>query len=610
MLALLAFVAIPVAMDEAIGLIINRDALKRARIDQLEVVADLKVKKIEDFVNSRKGDLIIVREYQEIKQFFADPNNAGDKAYHAAPEKTLDQRLAAVIRAYQYDDILLVSKNGKVIYCSNPTHASAHIGRGLPDPGNKAFLEGRKDIYFTDIFENKLEPGHYYMLVSGPVSDDAGKSLGVLAFEVKMDPIYELIQDTANLGKTGETLIAKNIGDGALYLNPLRHDPNAALKREVKFGDKLALSTQLSVKRPDGSGITNDYRGETVIAAWRYIPDLKWGLVAKIDTREAFAPAYSLIKIVVLFALVTLGLAAVVALFVSRSLTAPLRDLQAGTEIIGRGNLDHKVGTLARDEIGQLSRSFDLMTANLKQIEASRRETEERLRLTLEDLKRSNKELEQFAYVASHDLQEPLRMVASFTQLLEQRYKDKLDKDANEFIGYAVNGANRMQGLINDLLTYSRVGTRGKAPEPADSHSALGEAVLNLETMIRENHAVITNDDLPEVRADRSQLVQVFQNLIGNAIKFKSEETPRIHLSAREAPGEWIFSVKDNGVGIDPQYFERIFVVFQRLHSREEYPGTGIGLALCKRIVERHGGKIWVESAPGKGSTFFFTIPN
>jgi PAS domain S-box-containing protein len=238
-----------------------------------------------------------------------------------------------------------------------------------------------------------------------------------------------------------------------------------------------------------------------------------------------------------------------------------------------------------------------------------RKRADERLAARTKELARSNADLEQFAYVASHDLQEPLRMVANFTQLLARRYKDKLDASAHEFIGFAVDGATRMQRLIGDLLDYSRVGTRGKEFAETDCSSVLGQAVANMRGVIAAGSAIVSNGDLPTVMADAGQLVQVFQNLIGNAIKFRGAEPPRVHVSAERKENHWEFSVRDNGIGIDSQYAERIFIIFQRLHGHTEYPGTGIGLSICKKIVERHGGRIWFESEPGAGTTFFFTIP-
>jgi len=235
-------------------------------------------------------------------------------------------------------------------------------------------------------------------------------------------------------------------------------------------------------------------------------------------------------------------------------------------------------------------------------------EVDERKR-TEEELARSNAELQSFAYVASHDLQEPLRMVASYLQLLERRYKGKLDDDADDFINFAVDGATRMQRLINDLLTYSRVSTRGKEFERTDCEMVFEHILSNLEIAIEESGAVVTHDPLPTVMADYIQICQLLQNFISNAIKFQNEKPPRVHISAEQKKGEWVFSIRDNGIGIDPEYAERIFIIFQRLHDREEYPGTGIGLAVCKRIVERHGGSIWLESQPGDGATFYFSIP-
>jgi PAS domain S-box-containing protein len=238
-----------------------------------------------------------------------------------------------------------------------------------------------------------------------------------------------------------------------------------------------------------------------------------------------------------------------------------------------------------------------------------RKEAETALRTAHEELKRSNAELEQFAYVASHDLQEPLRMVSSYTQLLVRRYGERLDGDAREFTAYIVDGAARMKQLIEDLLAYSRVGTKGKEFKPVPVEAALRRAMVNLRAAIEESGAAVTYEALPVVQGDDTQIAQLFQNLIGNALKFRSASVPRIHVSWIEKPAEHEIVVADNGIGIEPQYFERIFMVFQRLHNKGEYPGTGIGLAICKKVVERHGGRIWVESTPGEASAFHFTLP-
>ena len=234
---------------------------------------------------------------------------------------------------------------------------------------------------------------------------------------------------------------------------------------------------------------------------------------------------------------------------------------------------------------------------------------EQDLRDQAENLRNSNRELEQFAYVASHDLREPLRMVTSFSQLLAERYAGKLDTDADEFIEYIVDGATRMDALVDDLLEFSRVTSQARPFEPADMNAVLGDALLALSIMIRESGAEVNSNPLPVANVDRQQMTLVFQNLISNAIKFNKTPRPVISVAVAEGGGVWTFSVKDNGIGIDPAYREKIFDIFKRLHTRGEYPGTGIGLAICRRIVERHGGKIWVESEPGKGSTFLFTIP-
>jgi two-component system sensor histidine kinase/response regulator len=270
-------------------------------------------------------------------------------------------------------------------------------------------------------------------------------------------------------------------------------------------------------------------------------------------------------------------------------------------EVLARVNAHLSLRTMQRELASQ--------NQQLQQEIAVRRAAEQVLARRTEELARSNAELEQLAYVASHDLQEPLRMIASYLQLLEQRYKDKLDADATEFIEFAVDGAKRMQKLIDDLLAYSRLGSQAKPFQATNCATIVKDAIHSVRAAVEENGAQITCGKLPTVMGDPVQLTHLFHNLIANAIKFRRSQPPRVHIDAEDTGESWCFSVRDEGIGIAPEYFERIFVMFQRLHSRSTYPGTGIGLALCKRIVEHHHGRIWVESVPGKGSVFKFTLP-
>ncbi|MBI5057425.1 MAG: GHKL domain-containing protein [Nitrospirae bacterium] len=249
------------------------------------------------------------------------------------------------------------------------------------------------------------------------------------------------------------------------------------------------------------------------------------------------------------------------------------------------------------------------LIAELKDALAELKRSKEELTQKTQELADSNEELERFAYVAAHDLKGPLTAVEGQVNRLRRRHKDKLDPDAEKIIGYALDGINSMKALINDLLSYARVGTKNEDFKAVNCNDIVSRAISNLQTDIAGKGALVTHDDLPDVLADNIQMTQLLQNLIGNAVKFCDDKTPRVHVSAKQKDGEWVFSVSDNGIGIDSKDAERIFNIFQRLHSNTEYPGTGIGLAICKKIAERHGGRIWVKSEPGKGSTFFFTIP-
>ena len=784
----MVFVLIPSLFISVLTFTNYKKSLETIRLSELQDIAAFKADRIETHFAALKANIEIAQGYFNIKKNLpvlirlADtPNNPK----FLAAKKMLDEQLQRMQSVLGLSDIMLVNPIGKVVYSSNPKHNPKDFLGPLPDPHRKAFAEGENRAFFSDIFLNEEQGSRPTMLITAPASDFDGAFLGVIVFEIDMASIYKLIQDITGLGATGEVLIGKKMGNKVIYLNPLRHDPEAALKKSIGMGGALGGPIQEAVQGRKGAGSSIDYRGKKVIAAWRYIPSLDWGMVAKIDTSEALADVTNLRNVIIIILFIVFVLCSIIAFSIARSISAPIKALTKGAEIIGSGNLDYKIGNDLKNEIGQLSRTFDKMTQDLKKITASRNElnseiterkraesvmqaqlrilaasnartlsTDEVLRLVLdeietqtnsrigfyhfveadnetislqnwstntlrnmctaegkgshypvsqagvwtdcvreqrpvihndyaslphrkglpaghapviremvvpmlrdgrivaiigvgnkssdydetdiaiasllgdisweiverkqaekhshalmEELKRSNADLEQFAYAASHDLQEPLRVVAGFVGLLEKRYREKLDDNAREFIEYAVDGVKRMQILIKDLLAYSQVGTKGKTFEPTNCSVALEQAIYNLHKAVEESGAELTYDLLPTVSGDSSQLTRLFQNLIGNAIKYHGKDKPEIHISAQKKGTEWVFSVRDNGIGIGSQYFEKIFDVFRRLHTKKEYDGTGIGLAVCKKIVERHGGKIWVESAPGKGSTFYFTVP-
>jgi light-regulated signal transduction histidine kinase (bacteriophytochrome) len=317
---------------------------------------------------------------------------------------------------------------------------------------------------------------------------------------------------------------------------------------------------------------------------------------AREDARDRLASSARFLAGAFILLAVLLVIAGVSAgVFLSRHVARPVVDLGHSVRRVARGEFDHVIDTAGPRDIIELGDDVESMRA--------------RIVSSISDLERSNAELEQFAYVASHDLQEPLRKVASFCQLIEKRYSGQLDERGEQYIYFAVDGAKRMQVLINDLLAFSRVGRLGGEFGPVDLDDVLARVLSNLDTAIQESGAVVESEPLPTVNGEASLLGAVLQNLIANGIKFRSDAPPRVSLSAERRGGEWLFSCADNGIGIDPEYAERVFVIFQRLHPKEEYAGTGIGLAMCRKIVDYHGGSIWLDTETTSGTTFHFTLP-
>ena len=553
------------------------------------------------FLENLAGSLRLTRDIQ------------GDLTAHQAADEAHEQTHAVIRQRYLlpvisgggfFELLVLRASDGLVLISTN------HQTEGKYFDNQPFFKRGREATFVQTVYYSMTlqQPA---MTISTPIRDRTGHPLVVLAGRLNLAELSRIMAQRSGLSRSEDTYIVNKFN---FFITEPRFGRGYALKKSAH-----TQGVQAALEQREGVGLYEDYRGVPIIGAYQWVKQWEVALLTEVDQAEAFAPIYTLQRTIGGLCAAVVLLALGCGWYGARRITRPLRCLVDGTEQIGRGDLDFSAATASRDEIGDLSRSFERMARQLKTTLVSRDALEKemveriaaetRLKATLTDLERSNQELEQFAYVASHDLQEPLRMVSSYTQLLAERYAQQLDDKAHKYIDYAVDGAVRMQQLIQDLLAYSRVTTRGGDFAAVDSHAILGQALANLQTAVAEAGALVTTADLPTVRADPTQLSQVFQNLVGNAIKFRSQTPPRVHVSARAGGEKWIFSVRDNGIGIDPKYAEKIFVIFQRLHTRSAYPGTGIGLALCKRIIERHGGWIFFESAPGEGTTFYFTLP-
>lgn len=347
--------------------------------------------------------------------------------------------------------------------------------------------------------------------------------------------------------------------------------------------------------------IIHPLTGGKVIAARVPVRDYGWVTGASRPVDIAMRAIYRSLAWIAALNAIILILSLLAAASLSRLLIGRLARLREYARRVAAGDFSFKASVANPVEFAELESSLNLMGDQV-------RARQELLQGAVDDLTRSNQELEQFAYVASHDLQEPLRVITGFVQLIGQRYKGRLDPDADRYIEYVIDAAARQQQLIQDLLAFSRLGRQAVKLEPTDANMALKAAIRSIHLLMRDSNASITSDELPVVRADGNLLAQLFQNLISNSIKFRGPEAPAVHVSAKREDGTWVFALRDNGIGIDKAYWTQIFVMFKRLHTQKEYPGTGIGLAICKRIVERHGGRIWVDSSPGRGTTFYFTL--
>jgi signal transduction histidine kinase len=544
----------------------QKKEIKNGKQHELLAIADLKVRQIINWRQERLADAETIHDNvllgPQIQRLLQGPKETKER-------RNILAWMESFKKAYQYDDILLLDKNGTILL--PVAQNSEVVGTDEKKLASEA-LRTRK-IIFSDLYRSKVTDRIHLSIVVPILSEDKDDTLGVLL--LRINPyifLYPLIEKWPTPSVTAETILIRREGNEVFFLNNLRHQNGTALTLRLPMSSQH-LPAAMVLRGREGIFEGIDYRGTEVLAALRSIPDSSWAIVSKVDKEEVYAPIRGRLWNTVL--------------------------------IIGLGILLTGAGVL----LIWRKREEEEQRKYRKQLEEMVEKRTGELRTAMDDLARSNADLQQFAYLASHDLQEPLQVIKGFLALFERRYKDKLDEKAHELITFTIESAAGMQKLIKDLLEYSRVGTKGKEFKPADCSLILDRATSNLKVAIEESGAEVTHDSLPTVMADAVQLTSLFQNLIGNAIKFRGAEAPRVHVSAERNEDEWLFSVRDNGIGIETKYADTIFDVFQRLPSSSKCPGTGIGLAICKKVVGLHGGRIWVESKSGKGATFYFTIP-
>jgi len=579
-----------------------------------------------------------------------DPN---DSAYQAVYASLIEDHLSPTLEEEGgFLDLSILRGDDGLILIS--THKSLE---GKYRESESFFVEGKKRTYVENVAYSLALEG-LVMHISTPIQDREGNLIAVLAGHADLADMSNIMEQRSGLSRTEDTYLVNTFNFFAT---------------EPKFGEGYALrkairteGVEACLQGKEGVGFYDDYRGVTVIGAFRWMPERELCILTEVDQAEAYAPVVALRNTVLGIGLAVALIVALLGVLFARTITRPVRQLVEGAEEIGRGNLEYRIEVGVRDEIGQLSQAFNQMTENLQAITASRDElnrevaerkrAEEELKQTLAELEasraaalnmmadaeeartaaeqaneklrreiaermrveaeleRSNRELEQFAYVASHDLQEPLRKVQVFGDRLKARQAQAFDEQGRDYLERMQDAARRMHKMINDLLTFSRVATRVEPFVPVDLRQVAQEAVSALEVQIEQSGGRIVIGDLPTLEADPTQMRQLLVNLIGNGLKFHRQGVaPVVEISSEQIKRRrkelCQVLVKDNGIGFDEKYLDRLFKPFQRLHGRGKYPGTGIGLAICRRIAERHGGSITAQSAPGEGATFIVTLP-
>lgn len=605
---------IPLAIAIEISYSYFRTVLEQEITRSLAAVGENKTNKIESFLEEKvnaTADLANMPVILDAMQRFEEAYN---KDWAKSPMYlAVVQEFTPLMKYHQkssgFDDLVLVNMNGDILfsikdkkYEKSLYEIALHEESMLAKLFTKAMKSGKPE---ASDFEYEPSTKRATVFLAAPIFNGATR-IGVLISQLSNEGLSKLVQNYERLGKTGETMIVSKLAGDPKYITPLRFDPNAAFTRKINLASPEGLGILKAMKDEKGMATIVDYRGNETLAVWKQLAMFRLVVIVKMDIEEVYYSANRLRSNLLIIGVILLLLVAITAVLVARSISKPIKELTAVTGVIAGGDLTARATVRAEDEIGTLAKSFNKMTDKLVEAKAA---VEEQKKL----LEKANHELDSFVYTASHDLRAPLRGIISFVDFLDEDYKSKLDEQGRDYIREIRDGAKRMTSLIDDLLTLSRISRIKNPYEDVDISALVNEVVKRIEFDIKKNGVDLNiQADMPVVRCDSIKMKEVFINLINNAVKFSSKnnkEQPAVKVGYVPEKDFYKFYVKDNGIGIDPQYHKQVFDIFKRLHTVEEYDGTGAGLSIVKRIVDDHGGQIWVESELGKGATFLFTIP-
>lgn len=554
--------------------------IRHQLLEHLEGVVSLKSEAIERWYLDRRTQILLIRETPDLQSTVAtllgEPfeSRRDDPGY-----RHLDRALRLHTEHGQiFREIFLMDTRGKIWYSTEPG------SEGLLKGNRPYFAGGMKGLFLQNMYHSLTLRGTTSTFAL-PVKE-GGRVVAVLAFRLEDGRLGEIMEVYAGIEAGGQMYLVNNYN--YFVTNPAGRS-GYAMER-VSYSEPV----QRCLAQRGEAGEYANHDDRQVLTAFTYLSDYRLCVVAELASDVAYNEVDGFRFYMVGVSVMTLGVVTLIAFWLSSSISRPVRELTEVTAVAASGNLDQHIAFGLRDELGTLASSFNTMIASLK--------------ARTDELTRMNEDLEEFSYIISHDLKEPLRSVSGFMDLLRKRCGDQLDDKGRKYVDRAIAASNRMRQLIDDLLSYSRLAAQSREPVRVDTGALVEDVIVSLTDAIEKSAARVEVGELPEVHGEPVLLTTLVQNLIANAIKFRGDEPPEIHITAERDDLAWRFSIEDNGIGIEPQYADRIYKMFQRLHPRSQYPGTGIGLAVCKKIVEHHGGRIWFESRPGGGTTFHFTI--